>query len=159
MNIFFLDRDPEVSATYYFDKHVNKIILEIAQMASTAKQINDGCLFSECYKITHKNHPMSAWVRHSLSNYVLAIRHGLALVEEKKFRFGGDHKSEKVLVWLKDNPPVFFHHELTNPPLCMPDMYKTLDYVESYRNYYKEDKLKKITNKWTKRQPPTWIIT
>ncbi len=34
MNIFFLDRDPQVCAVYHNDKHVVKMIVESAQMLS-----------------------------------------------------------------------------------------------------------------------------
>ena len=36
MNIFVLDRDPEVAARYHCDKHVCKMILEAGQMLCTA---------------------------------------------------------------------------------------------------------------------------
>ena len=36
MNIFFLDKDPKIAAQMQCDKHVVKMILETAQMLSTA---------------------------------------------------------------------------------------------------------------------------
>ena len=39
MNIFYLDRDPRIAAQMMCDKHVVKMILESAQMLSTAKNI------------------------------------------------------------------------------------------------------------------------
>ena len=36
MNIFFLDKDPKIAAQLQCDKHVVKMILETAQMLSTA---------------------------------------------------------------------------------------------------------------------------
>ena len=36
MNIFFLDETPSLSAEYLCDKHIPKMLLESAQMLSTA---------------------------------------------------------------------------------------------------------------------------
>ena len=42
MNIFALSPVPEVAAKWHCDKHVVKMILESAQMLSTAHRILDG---------------------------------------------------------------------------------------------------------------------
>ena len=42
MNIFYLDKDPNVCANYHCDKHVVKMIVEYAQMLSTAHRVLDG---------------------------------------------------------------------------------------------------------------------
>ena len=42
MNIFYLDRDPVIAAQMMCDKHVVKMILESAQMLSTAHRVLDG---------------------------------------------------------------------------------------------------------------------
>ena len=42
MNIFYLHENPEICAEYHCDKHVVKMILETAQMLSTAHRIIDG---------------------------------------------------------------------------------------------------------------------
>ena len=42
MNIFFLDRNPEVCAVYHNDKHVVKMIVELAQMLSTCHRLLNG---------------------------------------------------------------------------------------------------------------------
>ena len=41
--------------------------------------------------------------------------------------------------------------QMTEPPTCMPDEYKTDDYVQSYRNYYVGDKKRfaRYTNQTT----------
>ena len=36
MNIFYLDKDPAKAASYFYDKHKVKMILESAQMLCTA---------------------------------------------------------------------------------------------------------------------------
>lgn len=42
MNIFVLDADPRVAAQSHLDKHVVKMIIEYAQLLSTAKRLLDG---------------------------------------------------------------------------------------------------------------------
>lgn len=42
MNIFVLDRDPYIAASYHCDKHVVKMIVEYAQLLSTAHRQLDG---------------------------------------------------------------------------------------------------------------------
>ena len=42
MNIFFLHRDPEQAAKEHVDKHVVKMIVEYAQLLSTAHRMLDG---------------------------------------------------------------------------------------------------------------------
>ena len=42
MNIFYLDKDPIVAAEMSCDKHVCKMIVESAQMLSTAHRLIDG---------------------------------------------------------------------------------------------------------------------
>ena len=44
MNIFILDEDPVQAAQLQCDKHVVKMIVESAQMLSTAHRMLDGCL-------------------------------------------------------------------------------------------------------------------
>ena len=42
MNIFYLDRDPNIAAQQHCDKHVVKMILESAQLLCTAHRVLDG---------------------------------------------------------------------------------------------------------------------
>ena len=58
MNIFYLDRDTVVAALMMCDKHVVKMILESAQMLSTAHRVLDGDDYANetgMYKMAHKN--------------------------------------------------------------------------------------------------------
>ena len=45
MNIFYLDRDPKIAAQYHLDKHVVKMIVEYAQLMSTAHRLLDGAQY------------------------------------------------------------------------------------------------------------------
>ena len=69
MNIFHLDEDPETCAVYHCDKHVVKMILETAQMLSTAWRQSDNPPAS-VYKEAYLNHPMTKWVRETQYNYM-----------------------------------------------------------------------------------------
>ena len=42
MNIFYLHREPEACAQAHLDKHVTKMIIEYAQLMSTAHRVLDG---------------------------------------------------------------------------------------------------------------------
>ena len=50
MNIFYLDKNPKICAMYHNDKHVVKMILEYAQLLSTAHRVLDGTLSSRLSK-------------------------------------------------------------------------------------------------------------
>ena len=68
MNIFHLHKVPKVCAEYHCDKHVVKMILETAQMLSTAYQRH--CGLDEClYKPAYPKHPMTIWVGDSIENF------------------------------------------------------------------------------------------
>ena len=73
MNIFHLHKDPRICAEYHCDKHVVKMILETAQMLSTAyrKKFNDG---EELYKTAYPKHPMTIWVGNSGGNFFWTIK-------------------------------------------------------------------------------------
>ena len=55
MNFFYLDDCPRRAAENMCDQHVVKMILETAQLLSTAHVELDGDQVA--YKATHKNHP------------------------------------------------------------------------------------------------------
>ena len=64
MNIFVTDEDPVKSAQTLCDKHVVKMVLESAQMLSTAWRQWDPEASEErgLYKAAHPNHPCTKWV-------------------------------------------------------------------------------------------------
>ena len=65
MNIFHLDKNPKICARYHCDKHVVKMILETAQMLSTAYRRVCGD-DDNLYKTAYPKHPMTIWVGDSL---------------------------------------------------------------------------------------------
>lgn len=70
MNIFFLDYNEKLCASYHCDKHVNKMIVEHLQMISVAlahygyepARKKDGTCYSTK---AYKNHPCTLWVKES----------------------------------------------------------------------------------------------
>ena len=107
MNIFYLDRDPVIAAQMMCDKHVVKMILESAQMLSTAHRVLDGDEYADrrgLYKLAHKNHPSTIWVRSSLENYTWLYDHMVALMEEYTYRYGKHHATERLLAPLFKSP-------------------------------------------------------
>ena len=152
MNIFFLDFDTKKCAEYHCDKHVVKMILETAQLLCSTHWV----IGSEApYKLSHKNHPCSIWVRESLSNYLYLCDLGLELCKEYTYRYGKRHKSQDVIEWCLTNKPNISDTEFTEPPKAMPDEYKVNNVIESYRNYYIG--AKKDFAVWKNRNIPEWF--
>ena len=144
MNIFHLHKDPKICAEYHCDKHVVKMILETAQMLSTAykKHCGDD---DNLYKSAYPKHPMTLWVSESVENFNYAHLLGKELGKQYTKRYGKIHKSSNIINAfnngrLQNIEDRFPSQYFTRPPLCMPDEYKSDDYIQSYRNYYIGDK-------------------
>ena len=54
MNIFYLNKDPRIAAELHVDKHVVKMIVEYAQLLSTAKRMIDGTKYEARSKTNRK---------------------------------------------------------------------------------------------------------
>ena len=164
MNIFYLDRDPVVAAQMMCDKHVVKMILESAQMLCTAHRVLDGDKYADkmgLYKLAHKNHPSTIWVRSSELNYRWLWEHYVALMNEYTYRYGKTHATSKLrnaLDKTPDNmPPIqLTDTPFTDPPQCMPAYCKGDDTVKAYQTYYIVEK--SGFAKWTNRVPPKFFM-
>jgi len=157
MNIFYLDKDPEIAAQMMCDKHVVKMILESAQMLSTAHRILDGDEHADnvgMYKMAHKNHPSTIWVRYSFDHYMWLYNHMIALMKEYTYRYGKHHATERLLEPLS-NVPAIYRFGFTDPPQCMPDYCKDDDAVSAYHKYYILEKSDFAT--WKRRDKPEWF--
>ena len=166
MNIFYLDSDPVVAAEMMCDKHVVKMILESAQMLSTAHRVIDGDEIADSkgmYKMAHRNHPSTIWARSSAQNYTWLWGHMAALMREYTHRYGKIHATEQLKECLARTPTnILYGGKLTAPPQCMPDEYKCnpnsashADCISAYREYYLGDKMYMATWKFT--EAPSWI--
>ena len=164
MNVFYVDSDPVVAAEMMCDKHVVKMILESAQILSTAHRVLDGDERADIdglYKAAHKNHPSTVWARENSSNYEWLWQHMDALMKEYTKRYKKHHATERLLHHLWRLPRNIGHSDFSPPPQCMPDEYKcnpnsasSDDCVSAYREYYLGDKMYMATWKFT--EAPAW---
>lgn len=178
MNIFVLDENPYKAAEYLDDTRVIKMILESAQMLSTAHRVLDGtkvvshttgrkktiwclsgCRESILYKATHINHPCNVWIRESSFNYDWLLHHMIGLIGEYSRRYGKIHKSSELLPYVKRLPKNIIYHEPTPHPLAMPERFFHHDPIIAYRHYFNEEKLfpKNKPASWRTREIPFWI--
>lgn len=163
MNIFFLSLSPKEAARLHCDKHVVKMIIETAQLLYSAHWLlNPENLPDFAYKLAHKNHPCSIWVRKSLENYLWLCSLGLWLCEEYQYRYGEHkiHKTEFHIKWLFDHPPKSIPDiGFTKPVQAMPDEFKHADTITAYRTYYIESKMKqRDIVRYTRREWPEFLI-
>ena len=167
MNIFYLSDCPQEAAESHNDKHCVKMILESAQMLSTAHRELDGDVPDILYKSTHKNHPSTIWGRSSKQHYDWLYRLFRQLSAEYTLRYsksgnwGRDLKVHKT--WnklgkiLKTAPKNIKDNGWVDPPQCMPDHCKKPDTIDAYRNYYLTEKSSFSTWKYSK-QPTWWTL-
>lgn len=181
MNIFVVDDNPTVAAKQLCDEHIRKMIIEAAQMLSTAHRVLDGQMYFEktsngrkikrwrltgdletsLYKACFVNHPCSIWVRQSTANYFWLYSHYFALSEEYTRRYQNTHGA-------------FYNNDigkkLSSPPVNIQQMGRTpyaiamKEYphcivqnnaIQSYRNYYNQVKSRFAT--WKNSQQPSWF--
>jgi len=156
MNIFALDLDPKTAASYHFDKHVTKMVLETSQMLCTALHLHSS-LPDIPYKPAHPKHPCTIWAASSLGNYKWLCDLGHALAEEYTYRYGKIHKCASVIEYCASNTSFISSGAITQFAQAMPDEYKTEDVIESYRKYYLGAKKTFLT--WKERQVPDWVMS
>ena len=135
MNIFYLDKCPNKAAKVQYNKHVVKMILESAQMLCAAHQVL-GDPADVPYKLAHKNHPSTIWVRENSLHYDWLYEHMMALGSEYKRRYGRTHMSIDKCGHLYEAPADIPHEPFEQPPQAMPDEYKDDCSLQAYWNYY-----------------------
>jgi hypothetical protein len=183
MNIFYLDNDTRVCAEMHNDKHLVKMILEYAQLLSTAHRVLDGTptivrsatsgrkqtkymlhgdIDGVLYSATHINHPSAVWCRQSAANYVWLQNLLECLCLEYTYRYGKVHKVQgsglsgalqKIPTNINKDKP------FTEPTPAMPDDVKVPgSSLASYRNYYINNKthLASWKGKVNSRPIPYW---
>ena len=156
MNIFVLDTDPKKCAVYHNDKHVVKMILETAQLLCGSHHVTES-QYDIPYKLSHKNHPCSIWVRECIENYIWLCDLGLELCEEYTYRYGKRHKSQDIIEWcLMNTPNIPTNGDVTPFALAMPDECKVGTAIDSYRVYYMVEK--RSLASWKNRQTPEWYL-
>lgn len=98
MNIFVTDKCYKLCAQSLDDKRVIKMILETAQLLSTAVYINSGNKYEDLYKPTHIKHPCTIWAAKTRGNWIWLYNYLKALCKEYNFRYGRVHAIEKKLL-------------------------------------------------------------
>jgi hypothetical protein len=126
MNIFYLSKNWKRAAGMHCDKHVCKMLIEYAQLMSTAHRVIDGTQYysktknghkiqrwlhpdpkleRELYKASHINHPSNIWIRENEEHYTWLFLMFSELSKEYTKRyskktliknFGGEFKVHKT---------------------------------------------------------------
>ena len=154
MNIFVLDYSPAKAAEYHCDKHVVKMILESAQLMSTAHHHFGSPLSSELYKPSHQNHPCAIWVCKTHENYNWLFELFDHLCQEYTRRYKRVHKTQGLMKFLQYPPERMPGTWATPFVQCMPEECKRRDPVEAYRAYYKAHKASMAV--WAHSTQPEW---
>lgn len=155
MNIFVVDPDSWVCAEALDDLRLNKMIIETAQLLSTAMW-QQGCPPCDIYKSTHVNHPCAVWARASSENYSWLLLYMSNLVEQRYERTGKYHASYRIFNTLCGGPKLMPQGPLTPWPNCTP--FKHIEDVhEAYKLTLKDKWAKdKRPPKWTNKNKPSW---
>lgn len=148
MNIFVVSPDTEECAKALDDLRLNKMILETAQLLSTAMRFH-GYTGDNIYKSTHLNHPCAIWARHSESNYRWLLLYLSDLVEERLNRTGKLHKTySDIYNQLCSGAELIPKGDMSLWPNCTPNKH-IQDVHEAYRVTLKD--------KWANdKRPPKW---
>jgi hypothetical protein len=180
MNIFYLNNDPKICAEMHLDKHVCKMVIEYAQLLSTAHRVLDGKEYrrlsannrsikawrlpdgreERLMKPTMMNHPSAIWVRQSDKNYFWLYDMWVELLKEFTYRYGKTHACSRLipdLVMLPTNIP---NKPFTEPTPAMPDYCKVPgNSLQSYHNYYFNEKQRMWSwkGKINSRTEPKWL--
>lgn len=161
MNIFALDKCPMQSAQWLDDIRKNKMILESAQMLSTAVRVLCPDTDLSVYKVAYLNHPCTIWARQSRENFKWLLSHMAHLYLQK----GGNHKSGKLIPDLDyyGFTGYFPSEGLTPFANCARNLERGVDYSdhpdthEAYRMYMNDRwKENNITLTWRWGREPEW---
>lgn len=179
MNIFVLSANEIACAQYHSDKHVVKMIVETAQLLSTAHRVLDGTMRVETsatgrkvkrwshplpemdkvlYLASHINHPCAIWVRENVHNYMWTFRLFRELMNEYTVRYGKTHKCDAMLSTLvsppRNIPAAAGRSEFVQ---AVPEERKIPgDAVTAYRNLYMNEKRELAV--WKHTQRPDWFV-
>lgn len=162
MNIFVTSKSPLKSAKNLDNKRVLKMILESAQMLSTAlhKHIANApeaykSALQIPYKPTHANHPCSLWAAETKANYYWLFRHYYALCNEYKLRYGKEHKCWQYMGQFYIGTQIIPDGPLTQFANCAANQSKGISFkhlnepIEAYKAY--------LSARWdTDARPPKW---
>ena len=108
MNIFVLDPNPIIAASLHCDQHLHKMILESAQIVSTA-MIQREFHIPGLYKLAYPKHPCTKWAAASNHNILWICELAMELESIRQSIKNCDyHSSSEVIKLVYD----FIQHEL-----------------------------------------------
>lgn len=154
MNIFYTNEDPALAALDHCFIHQNKMIIEYAQLLSSAHHILDGDqAIGGIYKATHRNHPSCIWTRSGQYQYEWVLDCAMTLCELYTQRTGKIHKTQETLERLRELPQNLPLTDWYDPPVAAPDEFKAVAVfkgaVIAYREY-----MKSKFEEWKQRDKP-----
>lgn len=171
MNIFWLGSSPISSARFHNNKHLVKMIVELAQLMSTTVRIWSPKYAAHhgMYKSTHVNHPCAVWVRSHAMHYRQTYALWYELMREYEYRYKKEHSCLRFALPFHNTPMDTDisdgSHRL--PPLMVGNITKTalgwdegwrpahmVDIVYGYRVYYVLEK--RHLAQWKDRPIPEW---
>lgn len=169
MNIFVLDKDPEICAKYHCDKHVVNQITNITKLlCSTLYSMGsrDSVLYNTLLGGDDCNTRIINWTS-QLHNFKWTLNLGIALLNEYTYRFNKEHtlkqtleKCSTVYESIKDNfsgslVSLYFYIKLDSVYMVIDSDTYDYDIINSYHNYYIMNK--KNLSQYTKREKPEWL--
>lgn len=159
MNIFALYPSPQESARAHCDAHLHKMILESAQIISSAFYLRSWQR-PWMYKPTHLNHPCVKWAAECNHNIVWTLDLARELEDIRQELGHPYHASTEVIKYahdfLQDELP-YVRADLAYPRICaMPvhiKMRSDISTEEKYQAYYRWK-----NQQWTvlDKRPMTW---
>ncbi len=170
MNIFVTDDDPIVAARNLCDKHINKMIVESAQMLANGFPLSR-LAAKDCPRNalgrprvhSYRYHPCTQWTFKTQDNMSWLISHAIEMGEERRYRWGKDHYTLDFIAWCYENlhdsyAPIGSRTEfavaIAKDMNCRKQPnFDDLPVTEKYRLYIQLDK---PFAQWTRREKPTW---
>jgi len=150
MNIFVTDECPVLSAVALPDKHVVKMPLETCQMISVIYSKwyydwgtipkKDGTPYNT-EKGAFRNHPCTQWAAKSHENLAWLIRHGYALCNEYRHRYGKVHacfdgiQAAEVIFLDNSGKSLHIYNNVVEFTRAMPDEYKLDESIDTFTAY------------------------
>ena len=158
MNLFVTDPLPGISAIDLDDRRVVKMVLETAQLLSTAvhlgmmeKKSDDDNGY--VYRATHKHHPVTKWVVADPHHIGWTYLYFVAILNEFEIRFKKRHASKYIFYRL--SPPDTSKCRPTEFCNCtpFPELPPFAAYRQTLRHKWHEDK---FSPTWRVRGEPSW---
>jgi hypothetical protein len=164
MNIFITHDDPVECASALADQHLQSQVEEAAKILTAAlyrHEITDRVLGQP----RNTNGRYAQWAAENWNQFMWLAIHGMALVDEHHFRFGGVHKNAKDIL-IAGNIGSLMLDEDPHTPSKWPrskasEAFTDRDVFRAYRQVLREKyAVWAQTGRaacWTGTEPPTWL--